>query len=143
MEEKDKQTRDFVESFKKATDSVIETGKELTKTASQKIDESAKTVIEKTKSSPTFKKLKTKTDQAAKIGIEKGKEIHQKGPSVLARFGCKLLSMLEKFVGAIRRGTQYGKTSMEILEQFAKMKELGIITDEEFEAKKKELLDRI
>lgn len=143
MEEKDKETSDFVESFKKSTDSVIKTGRELTKLASQKIDESAKTVIEKTKSSPTYNKLKIKTDQATKTGIEKGKEIQKKGPPALVRFGRKLLSMLEKFVGAIRRGTQYGKTSMEILEQFAKMKELGIITDKEFEAKKKELLDRI
>lgn len=143
MEEKEKEPNEFVESFKKSTDIVIKTGRELTKAVSQKIDESAKTAIEKTKSSPTYNKLKTKTDQATKTGIEKGKEIQKKGPPALVRFGRKLLSLVEKFVGAIRRGTQYGKTSMEILEQFAKMKELGIITDKEFEAKKKELLDRI
>ena len=49
----------------------------------------------------------------------------------------------EEFIGTIRKGTQYGKTSVEILGDLAKLKELGIISDEEFESKKKQILDRI
>ena len=143
MKPKTKGKDDFVEAFKKGTESVIKTGINLTKIASEKIDESTKIVIEKTKESPTLNKLKIKTEQVTKTGIEKSKEIQKKGPNFLIRLAQKLLSGFEKFIGTIRRGTQYGKTSIEMLEQFAKMKELGIITDEEFKAKKKELLDRI
>jgi len=49
----------------------------------------------------------------------------------------------ELFVGRIKLGTQYGASSLEILEKLAKLKELGIITDKEFNDKKKKILDRI
>ena len=143
MKSKSKKKNDLLSEIKETADKVIKTGMEFTKLASEKIDESAKVGIEKAKASPTLNELKVKTAEAAKTGIEKSKEIQEKSPPILNRLGQKLLSGFEKFVGTIRRGTQYGKTSIEMLEQFAKMKELGIITDEEFEAKKKEILDRI
>lgn len=51
--------------------------------------------------------------------------------------------IFEKFVGRIRVGTQYGKSSIDLLSEIAKLKEFGIITEQEFEAKKKEILYRI
>jgi hypothetical protein len=54
-----------------------------------------------------------------------------------------IFGLFEKFVGRIRVGTQYGKSSIDLLSELAKLKELGIITEKEFEAKKKEVLDRI
>jgi hypothetical protein len=54
-----------------------------------------------------------------------------------------IFELFEKFVGRIRVGTQYGKSSIDLLSELAKLKELGIITEKEFEAKKKEILDRI
>jgi hypothetical protein len=49
----------------------------------------------------------------------------------------------ELIIGRIKLGTQYGAPSLEILEKLAKLKELGIITDKEFNEKKKKILDRI
>ena len=138
-----KEKEDFLDGLKKGTNKVIQAGMQFTKIASEKIDESAKSGIEKAKANPNLNKLKIKTEEATKAGIEKGKEIQEKSPGVFNKFCQKSQSGFEKFVGTIRRGTQYGKTSIEMLEQFSKMKELGIITDEEFEAKKKEILDRI
>lgn len=143
MKAKNEEKKDYVEEIKKNTDKVIKTGIEFTKLASEKIDESTKVGIEKAKGSPTLNKLKVKTEEATKIGLEKGKEIQEKSPNVLRKIGQQSQLGFEKFVGTIRRGTQYGKTSIEMLEQFAKMKELGIITEEEFEEKKKQILDRI
>ena len=150
MKPKTKEKEDLVNAFKEGADKVIKAGREFTKTASEKIDQSTKSGIEKAKASTSLNKLKIKTEEAAKTGLEKSKELQEKSkklqeksPSILKRLGQKSLSGFEKFVGTIRRGTQYGKTSIEMLEQFAKMKELGIITDEEYESKKKEILDRI
>ena len=46
-------------------------------------------------------------------------------------------------MGRINLGTQYGNSSLELLEKLARLKELGILTDEEFTKKKKKILDRI
>jgi hypothetical protein len=143
LKSESEEKKDYVDEIKKNTDKVIKTGIEFTKLASKKIDESTKIGIEKAKASPMLNKLKLKTEEATKAGIEKGKEIQEQSPGILKRLGHQLQLGFEKFVGTIRRGTQYGKTSIEMLEQFAKMKELGIITEEEFEAKKSEILDRI
>ena len=136
-------SKELVDSLKEGVDKVIKVGTEFTKTASQKIDQSKKNGIEKAKTNETINKIKIKTEEVTKTGLEKTKEIQKKSPSILKKIGENSLSGFEKFVGTIRRGTQYGKTSIEMLEQFAKMKELGIITEEEFEAKKKEILKRI
>jgi hypothetical protein len=143
MSPKNKGKEDFLDELKKGTNKVIKAGMQFTKIASEKIDESTKIGIEKAKANPSLNKLKIKTEEATKVGIEKGKEIQEKTPGFFNKLCQKFQSGLEKFVGTIRRGTQYGKTSIEMLEQFAKMKELGIITDKEFEVKKKEILDRI
>lgn len=143
MNPKNNEKEDFLDELKKGTNKIIKAGIQLTKNASEKIDESTKIGMEKAKASPNLNKLKIKTEEVTKVGIEKAKEIQEKTPGFLNKLCQKFLSGLEKFVGTIRRGTQYGKTSIEMLEQFAKMKELGIITDEEFKAKKKEILDRI
>lgn len=143
LKPKSKEKNDLLGDMKKNTDDAIKRGIEFSKTTSEKIDESIKIGFDKAKTSPRLNELKLKTSEVAKAGIEKGKEIQKKSHPVFSRLGQKSLSGFEKFVGTIRRGTQYGKTSIEMLEQFAKMKELGIITEEEFEAKKKEILDRI
>ncbi len=67
----------------------------------------------------------------------------EKAPLFFQKVASGSLSGLEKIVGRIRIGTQYGKTSLDVLEELAKMKELGIITEDEYLNKKKEILDRI
>jgi hypothetical protein len=143
MDPKNKEKNDFLDELKKGTDKVIKASMQFSKIASEKIDESTKSSIEKAKSNPTLNRIKLKTEQATKTGLKKSKEIQEKSPGFFNKVCQKSLCGFEKFVGTIRRGTQYGKTSIEMLEQFSKMKELGIITDEEFEIKKKEILDRI
>jgi hypothetical protein len=143
MSPKNEEKEDFLDELKKGTNKIIKAGKQFTKIATEKIDESTKIGLEKAKTNPNLNKLKIKTEEVTKVGIEKGKEIQEKTPGFFNKLCQKSQSGFEKFIGTIRRGTQYGKTSIEMLEQFAKMKELGIITDEEFEAKKKEILDRI
>jgi hypothetical protein len=143
MSPKNKDKVDFLDELKKGTNKVIKAGMQFSKIATEKIDESTKIGMEKAKANPNLNKLKIKTEEVTKIGLEKGKEIQEKTPGFFNKLCLKSQSGFEKFIGTIRRGTQYGKTSIEMLEQFAKMKELGIISDKEFEAKKKEILDRI
>lgn len=134
---------DKSEEFRKKTNQMIKKGIALTKVASKKIDDSIKHMINKTTTNPKLNEVKVKTTEAVKLGIEKSKQTHKKSTPSIKKLGQKSLLGLEKFVGTIRKGTQYGKTSIDMLEQFSKMKELGIITEEEFEKKKKEILDRI
>lgn len=139
MEKSNNEGGPLSEELKKRTEEAVKTGRVV----SERLERAAKEALERTKASPTMKKLRLKTKQAKKAGIKEGKKFRAYAPPMISRIGNKFLSALEKFIGAIRRGTQYGKTSLETLEQFAKMKELGIITEEEFEKKKKEILDRI
>ena len=52
-------------------------------------------------------------------------------------------NFFETLIGRIKIGTQYGNSSLELLEKMARLRELGIITEEEFTKKKKKILDRI
>jgi hypothetical protein len=62
---------------------------------------------------------------------------------ILVKIRDVIFELFEKFVGRIRIGTQYGKSRIDLLSELAKLKELGILTEKELEAKKEEILDRI
>jgi len=51
--------------------------------------------------------------------------------------------LFERLVEGIKIGTQHGKSSIGLLSDLSKLKELGIITEKEFEVKKKDILGRI
>lgn len=143
MSSEDSKKNKMLDGIKNRSDDIFQRGTKFTKMASEKIDESIKNEVKKAKINPRFNELKLKTTQAAKSGIERSKEIQEKSPSIIRRFGRTLQLGFEKFIGTITIGRQYGKTSIDMLEQLAKLKELGIISDKEFRQKKKEILDRI
>jgi len=101
------------------------------------------TGIKEVESHSILEKIKADTVKSTDIVLQKERVIKEKGPKILKEIKKKSLDGFEEFIGTIRRGTQYGKTSIGMLEEIAKLKELGIITVEEFELKKKQILDRI
>ena len=129
----------ILEKIMNKTNELANSGVELGKAATTKIEESAKIGISKTRSSNTVQDIVKKTSEVAEISAVKGEERSAK----LKKIKEQSLGVFEQFIGTIRKGTQYGQTSIEMLGDLAKMKELGIISEEEFEAKKKQILDRI
>ena len=111
--------------------------------ASQKIDKNIKDGIQKTKESSIFQEVQDKTNQLRTMDHKEKNKHKRKIIHGLVKIRDVFFELFEKFVGRIRVGTQYGKSSIDLLSELAKLKELGIITDKEFEAKKKEILDRI
>jgi hypothetical protein len=81
-------------------------------------------------------KIKEKSLDSASI-------IKKNSPKFYKKISNGFFYFFESIVGRIKLGTQYGTSSLEILEKLAKLKELGILTDEEFAKKKKKILDRI
>ncbi|MDH3793770.1 MAG: SHOCT domain-containing protein [Nitrosopumilus sp.] len=129
----------ILEKIMNKTSELANNGMELGRMTTSKIDEATKIGIGKAKSNSTIQDIVKKTSEVAKINTSKGKE----NPTRLKKIQETSLGVFEKFIGTIRKGTQYGKTSIEMLGDLAKMKELGIISEEEFESKKKQILDRI
>ena len=75
--------------------------------------------------------------------LEQKKMIKKKGPKFYKKIVDGFFYFFELIVGRIKLGTQYGTSSLEILEKLAKLKKSGIITEKEFNDKKKKILDRI
>ena len=111
--------------------------------ASKNINDNIRLNLERAKKSPSYKEIQEKLSQLEKTVKTKQTDFRKNSPRVLAKIKNGFLSGFEQIVGRIRIGTQYGKSSIDLLSDLAKLKELGILTDEEFNSKKKELLDRI
>lgn len=99
--------------------------------------------LEKPKKKELFKQLKEKADIAAKTGAELGKKAVEKGPAIGKQFKEKGLEALEDSIEAARKASASGDRNIELLKKLAELKSVGIITEKEFEAKKKEILERI
>ncbi|MDH3618151.1 MAG: hypothetical protein OES14_03760 [Nitrosopumilus sp.] len=110
---------------------------------SQKIDKNIKEGIQKAKESSIVQEVQAKTDYLRTMDQKEKNRYKRKIIGLLVKVRDIIFGLFEKFVGKIRIGTQYGKSSLDLLSDLAKLKELGIITEKEFEAKKKEILDRI
>lgn len=110
---------------------------------SQKIDKNIKEGIQKAKESSVVQEVQAKADHLRTMDQKEKNRYKRKIIGVLVKVRDIIFGLFEKFVGKIRIGTQYGKSSLDLLSDLAKLKELGIITEKEFEAKKKEILDRI
>jgi hypothetical protein len=96
------------------------------------------------KKTPDFvEKLFQKADEAKKAGLELSKiaaeqtQIHGKR---LTKEGKK---RLDKSVAAAKKMSSSGQESLKLLEELGKLKKDGLITDDEFQQKKKELLARV
>jgi phosphopantothenoylcysteine synthetase/decarboxylase len=104
----------------------------------------ARKSIKKSKKTPDFvEKLFQKADDARRAGLELSKiaaeqtQIHGKR---LTKEGRK---RLDESVAAAKKMSSSGQESLKLLEELGKLKKEGLITDKEFQQKKKELLARV
>jgi hypothetical protein len=121
----------------------VEHGKQFGKESLKKIDKITVTGTEFLKSQQYLKSIKEKTLKIKEKSLEQSIILKKQSPKFYKKLSIAFFYFFELIVGRIKLGTQYGTTSLEILEKLAKLKELGIITDKEFNEKKKKILDRI
>ena len=129
--------------IKKNYERTIEQGKQFGKESLEKIKDTAVIGTEYIKSQPQWKSLKTNSVKIKEKSVESAISIKKNSPKFYKKISSGFFYFFESIVGRIKLGTQYGTSSLEILEKLAKLKELGILTDEEFTKKKKKILDRI
>jgi uncharacterized protein YktB (UPF0637 family) len=121
----------------------IEHGKQLGKESLEKINQVADNTTDFLKSQEYLKTLKINSLKIREKGLEQKSKLKKNSPKFYKKIVNAFFQFFELIVGRIKLGTQYGAPSLEILEKLAKLKELGIITDKEFNEKKKKILDRI
>lgn len=129
--------------IKQKADEAIKESLDFAVSASKKIDKNIKEGIQKTKDSPIYQEVQDRTNRIRTMDQNEKNRHKRKIIRSMIKLRDIIFELFEKFVGRIRVGTQYGKSSIDLLSELAKLKELGIITEKEFEAKKKEVLDRI
>lgn len=129
--------------IKKNYEHTIEQGKQFGKESIEKIKDTASSGTEYIKSHPQWKSLKNNSVKIKEKSIDSAISIKKNSPKFYKKISNGFFYFFESIVGRIKLGTQYGTSSLEILEKLAKLKELGILTDEEFAKKKKKVLDRI
>lgn len=139
---KDKQER-IIEDVTKNYVQTVEHGKQLGKESLEKINQVTNNTADFLKSQEYLKTLKINSLKIREKGLEQKSMLKKKSPKFYKKITSAFFSFFELIVGRIKLGTQYGTTSLEILEKLAKLKELGIITEKEFNEKKKKILDRI
>ncbi|MCV0409833.1 SHOCT domain-containing protein [Nitrosopumilus sp.] len=123
--------------------STIEHTKNLGKESLGKISEVGSTGTAFLKSKPYWGSLKNSSQKIKEKTLEHGAEFKKNSPKFYKKISSGFFYFFESIIGRIKLGTQYGTPSLEILERLAKLKELGILTEEEFTNKKKKILDRI
>ena len=95
------------------------------------------------KSKPQWKSLKNNSLKIKEKSVDSAIMIKKNNPKFYRKITNGFFYFFESIVGRVKIGSQYGTSSIEVLEKLAKLKELGIITEEEFTKKKKKILDRI
>ncbi|MFB5627145.1 MAG: SHOCT domain-containing protein [Nitrosarchaeum sp.] len=154
MQNNDEESENFKNNIKKKQekifqdvaknyDETIEHGKNIGKKSIEKITESTTTSATFIKNQPYWKSLKNNSLKIKEKTLDSGILLKKKGPRFYKKISNGFFYFFESVVGRIKIGTQYGASSVETLEKLSKLKELGIITDEEFAKKKKKILDRI
>lgn len=136
-----KQTKVF-DDVAKNYDQTLEIGKQIGKESFDKINEVASNGANYIKSKPYWKSIKNSSLKIKEKSLDSSTVIKKKSPKFYKKISNDFFNFFEKFVGRIKIGTQYGLENLEILERLAKLKELGILTDEEFLKQKKKILDR-
>jgi sucrose-6-phosphate hydrolase SacC (GH32 family) len=140
--ENDTREDSFLKIKQKANET-IQSSFDFAADASQKIDKNIKEGIQKAKEISVVQEVQAKADHLRTMDQKEKNRYKRKAVRVFVKVRDIIFGLFEKFVGKMRIGTQYGKSSLDLLSDLAKLKELGIITEKEFEAKKKEILDRI
>ena len=148
-----KDTKPFRNSIKEKQNKMADDGKDTgrkhnvenrrVKNVLSKIEDTAKDGTELIKSSPYWESIKNGTSKIKEKSLEQETKFKKQSPKIYKKITNGFFYFFEAIVGRIKIGLQYGNPSLEILERLAKLKELGILTDEEFMRKKKKILDRI
>lgn len=139
---KKKQTK-IISNMTKDYDQTLKIGKQLGKESLDKIAEVTSAGTNFIKSRHYWKSIKDNSLKIKEKSLDSGTVIKKKSPKSYKKISNAFFNFFEKFVGKIKIGTQYGLENLEILERLAKLKELGILTDEEFLKQKKKILDRM
>ena len=134
---------DSVKKIKEKADDVLKDSYDYAVNISQKLDKNIKEGIQRTKESSIVRDIQAKAEHLRTMDEKEKNKHKRKFFRALTKIRDVIFEVFEKFVGRIKIGTQYGKSSIDLLSELAKLKELGIITEKEFEAKKKEILNRI
>lgn len=148
--EQQEPTMEIIEQQEPALDNLIknysqtvEHGKQIGKESIAKINEIIHNPKTFSKPQEYLKTLKINSLKIIEKDLEQKKMIKKKGPKFYKKIVDGFFYFFELIVGRIKLGTQYGTPSLEILEKLAKLKKSGIITEKEFNDKKKKILDRI
>lgn len=131
----------FLENAKKLSTRTV-SEENLNKTMST-IERSTKSGINNIKTNSQLQSLKTESLKITAKSVKKGKFLKKQSPKIFEKIKHGFFYFFEAIVGRIKLGTQYGTTSLELLERLAKLKELGILTEKEFQIKKTDILKRI
>lgn len=138
-----KKQEPVIEGIAKNYAQTVEHGKQLGKESLSKINQVTNSAADFLKSQEHLKTLKANSLKIMEKGMEQKNMLKKNSPKFYKKIINGFFYFFEMLVGRIKLGTQYGTSSLEILEKLAKLKELGIITDKEFDEKKKKILDRI
>ena len=133
----------ILEDTTKKYDQTVTHGKKIVKDTLEKIEDTAKDGVNFIKLQPYWESLKGSSLKIKEKSIEQEKRLKKQSPKFYKKIINGFFNFFEIIVGRINLGTQYGIPSLELLEKLARLKELGILTDEEFAKKKKKILDRI
>ena len=133
----------ILEDTTKKYDQTVTHGKKIIKDTLEKIEDTTKDGVNFIKLQPYWESLKDSSLKIKEKSIEQEKRLKKQSPKFYKKIINGFFNFFEIIVGRIKLGTQYGTSSLELLEKLARLKELGILTDEEFAKKKKKILDRI
>ena len=138
-----KKQEKIIDTLTKNYAQTLEHTKNFGKESFEKITEASSVGTDFLKSKPYWDSLKSGSQKIKEKTSEHGAEFKKNSPKFYKKISNAFFNFFEIIVGRIKLGTQYGAPSLEILEKLAKLKELGIITDDEFIKKKKKILERI
>ena len=97
-----------------------------------------------TRKTPDFvEKLFQKADEARKAGIELSKIAAEQAQTQGKRLTKEGKKRIDESVADAKKMSSSGQESLKLLEELGKLKKAGLLTDIEFQQKKKELLARV
>ena len=136
---KEKMLEDVIKKYEQT----VMQGKKVSMDTLTKVEETAKSGTQFIKSHQYWESLKNSSQKIKEKGIAQEVNLKKQSPKFYRKVSNASINFFEVLVGRIKIGTQYGNTSLELLEKLARLKELGILTDQEFAKEKKKILDRI
>jgi len=104
----------------------------------------------KKKSEGFIDKLKNKVTEAkvtgealGKVAIEKGKEGIVSGSEIGKKMTESGAASIEKRIASAKKSPKTSHEMIELIEKLGNLKDSGLITEKEFQSKKREILDKI